>query len=324
MLQLISYRLPTLYNTVIEDELCDYDGCNKTVSGLSPGTQYYFWVEAIDEVGNSSGIQSLGSITTASPAASLDYTRQIVSSSIWTASISPYRVLTYAPSGGTAYVSYHFSTSEILGGPAATVYKVRLDGGGVWSVISDDSSTSGNPGGDGNWQYTDQYNAGSPRGAVDAVHGAGYYFADDLFYLGFVDPNKPASRVLTFRVREIHTTNLIDFTQFKLDGLVMDPATVQFESWLNDPNGEGWSTSRLFDGSDATRFYDYVNNRVGQDLFTITVPGTAQTFSITPFRTNRVPGWEIIENGAVILTTNWGNDSDETQYVTRNYDISQQ
>lgn len=53
-------------STVIEDELYDYDGCNKTVSGLSPGTQYYFWVECIDEAGNSSGIQSLGSITTAS------------------------------------------------------------------------------------------------------------------------------------------------------------------------------------------------------------------------------------------------------------------
>ena len=56
-------------STVIEDELYDYDGCNKTVTGLSPGTQYYFWVECIDEAGNSSGIQSLGSITTASPPA---------------------------------------------------------------------------------------------------------------------------------------------------------------------------------------------------------------------------------------------------------------
>jgi len=51
---------------VVEDVSYDYDGCNKTVSGLSPGTQYWFWVEAIDEAGNSSGIQSLGSITTAS------------------------------------------------------------------------------------------------------------------------------------------------------------------------------------------------------------------------------------------------------------------
>ena len=177
-------------SNVVEDELYDYDGCNKTVSGLNPGTQYYFWVECIDEAGNSSGIQSLGSITTAAPA-SLDYT-QIASSSIWSAAISPYRVLSYAPSGGTAYVSYHFSASEILGGPASTVYKVRLDGGGAWSIISDDSSTFGNPGGDGNWQYSDQNNAGSPReAAVDVVHGAGYYFADDLFYTGFVDPNKP-------------------------------------------------------------------------------------------------------------------------------------
>lgn len=55
-------------SNVIPDQLYDYDGCNKTISGLSPGTQYWFWVEAIDETGNSSGIQSLGSITTQAPA----------------------------------------------------------------------------------------------------------------------------------------------------------------------------------------------------------------------------------------------------------------
>jgi predicted phage tail protein len=33
------------------------------VEGLEPGTQYYFWVEAIDTVGNSSGVQRVGSHT---------------------------------------------------------------------------------------------------------------------------------------------------------------------------------------------------------------------------------------------------------------------
>eukprot|EP00873_Tetraselmis_striata_P003585 jgi/Tetstr1/423849/TSEL_014475.t1 len=38
----------------------------KTVSGLSPGTAYWFWVELIDSAGNSSGIQPIGSQETPS------------------------------------------------------------------------------------------------------------------------------------------------------------------------------------------------------------------------------------------------------------------
>lgn len=46
---------PTLY---------DYDNAIKTVTGLAPGTQYWFWIELIDAEGNSGGIQPLGSHTT--------------------------------------------------------------------------------------------------------------------------------------------------------------------------------------------------------------------------------------------------------------------
>lgn len=44
----------------------DYDNGLKTISGLTPATEYWFWTELIDDQGNSSGILSLGSITTAS------------------------------------------------------------------------------------------------------------------------------------------------------------------------------------------------------------------------------------------------------------------
>ena len=178
---------------MVEGVSYDYDNCLQTVSGLLPGTQYWFWVEVVDEAGNSSGIRPLGSVTT--------------------------------------------------------------------------------------------------------------------------------SRVLTFRIREINSTNLLDFTQFRLDGQVMDPASVEFAPWLTDPKS-GFTTANLFDGSNSTRYYQEVTTRVGLDTFTITVPVTAQTFSITPFRTNRVPGWDIIENGVVIASTNRGSDGSGAQYVTRNYDIS--
>ena len=136
-------------------------------------------------------------------------------------------------------------------------------------------------------------------------------------------PPAPTSRALTFRIREINTTNLLDFTQFRLDGVVMDPASVEFAPWLNDPNGAGFSTSRLFDGSNSTRYYEFLDgDSVGLDTFTITVPLAAQTFSITPFRTNRVPGWDIVENGVVISSTDRGSNGSGAQYVTRDYDIS--
>ena len=54
-------------SSVVEGVSYDYDNCLKTVSGLSPATQYWFWIEAIDEAGNTSGIRPLGSITTAPP-----------------------------------------------------------------------------------------------------------------------------------------------------------------------------------------------------------------------------------------------------------------
>ena len=180
-------------STVVEGVSYVYDGCMKTVSGLLPGTQYWFWVEALDEAGNSSGISPLGSVTT--------------------------------------------------------------------------------------------------------------------------------YRALTFRIREINSTNLLDFTQFRLDGQVMDPASVEFASWLTDPKS-GFTTANLFDGSNSTRYYQEVATRAGFDTFTVTVPVTAQTFSITPFRANRVPGWDIIENGVVIASTNRGSDGSGAQYVTRNYNIS--
>eukprot|EP00873_Tetraselmis_striata_P015584 jgi/Tetstr1/435848/TSEL_024736.t1 len=41
------------------------DAANLVKGGLSPGTQYWFWVEVIDVAGNESAILPLGSITTA-------------------------------------------------------------------------------------------------------------------------------------------------------------------------------------------------------------------------------------------------------------------
>ena len=53
--------------TVNPGVLYDYNDCLKQVGSLSAGTEYWFWVECIDVEGNSSGIQSLGSITTSAP-----------------------------------------------------------------------------------------------------------------------------------------------------------------------------------------------------------------------------------------------------------------
>ena len=53
-------------STVVPNVSYDYDGCEVTANDLTPGETYYFWVELIDSSGNSSGVRSLGNITTAS------------------------------------------------------------------------------------------------------------------------------------------------------------------------------------------------------------------------------------------------------------------
>ena len=52
-------------SSVVDGVSYDYDNAIKTVSGLAPDTLYWFWLEAIDSSGNSSGIRSLGSHVTA-------------------------------------------------------------------------------------------------------------------------------------------------------------------------------------------------------------------------------------------------------------------
>ena len=60
---------------IVPDVSYDYDGCDLTVTGLTAGTQYYYWIELIDEAGNSSGVLPIGDITTAAPPAPpADYT----------------------------------------------------------------------------------------------------------------------------------------------------------------------------------------------------------------------------------------------------------
>eukprot|EP00873_Tetraselmis_striata_P001689 jgi/Tetstr1/421953/TSEL_012852.t1 len=52
--------------TIAQNASYAYEDGVKTVSGLSPGTTYWFWVEFIDSAGNSSGIQPIGSQETPS------------------------------------------------------------------------------------------------------------------------------------------------------------------------------------------------------------------------------------------------------------------
>eukprot|EP00873_Tetraselmis_striata_P039772 jgi/Tetstr1/460036/TSEL_005356.t1 len=52
--------------TIAQNASYEYEDGQKTVSGLSPGTAYWFWVELIDSAGNSSGIQPIGSQETPS------------------------------------------------------------------------------------------------------------------------------------------------------------------------------------------------------------------------------------------------------------------
>jgi len=132
----------------------------------------------------------------------MDYTN-IVSSPLWTSAISPFRRISFLPNVYTrntfifnedqTRVYYTFSKNEVLGGNAVTSYRFHFGNGGnsnCWRFNIDLTDIPGNHGGDSRWKYDDGNNNEYRMAVVDAVHEAGMYFADNLFFAGFVDPYK--------------------------------------------------------------------------------------------------------------------------------------
>lgn len=159
--------------------------------------------------------------------------------------------------------------------------------------------------------YTARVTALYPDGSSSTVD-RGFATADAP------DPPSTDTRTLTFSVTDIPYDAIADFTEFVVDGQPMTASDIELLANYQFVGGS-LNTENLVDSSNSTRVY-WEPAQLG-DLFRITVPANAQTFTLTAIQPRRMPGLNVIENGQVIMTTAKGDDL-TTMYQTYSFTLS--